>query len=323
MGVRRETVERVAADESLVEDPESIVAFYQQSEFDGLLNVTVAEFVDSSVEIDFGDGRDNGDGGSAGGGGIGGGAGGVGGSVGNLADNNKDFTLFVRWFTSDGGVQCTLRNDFVVGSETRNIISCFDLQSGGGSSVFQLIWVSEGYLDASRSVLPVNVLAFFQNVHGPGGFVSTLTNSQNILKTIFANNFFSCCFPDQLDNTEYFGIISGIGFLLEGIFTFIVAYIFFRGSLPGKVDLNNDPKELGFSYSIQFGQDVRELYDNESTNTDKEESISTDHDDIPQKTVHTVERGDIMRVVFNPRCRYIPYSSAVSFVTLALLIGLR
>ena len=269
-----------------------------------------------STEINFDDGRGGTENGGSGdiGGGLGGGA------AGAVASNNEDFSLFVTWFTRDGGVRCTLRNDFVVNQETRNIIACFDPDSPTGSPIFQLIWISEGYLADSRSTLPVNTLAFFQNIHGVGGFVSTLTDSQQILKTIFANNFFSCCFPDQLDNTEYFGIISGIGFLLEGVFTFLVAYIFFQGRLP-KVQ-GDDPKELGFSYSLRFGQDVQELYDNEEQGT-RESMEDKDQHEIQQKSVHTVERSDIMRVVFNPRCRYIPYSSAVSFVTLTLLIGMR
>lgn len=247
--------------------------------------------------------------------------------------NDVEFTLILTWYTEDGNIECTLRNDFVDSGETRNIISCASDPDENGAVVLQLRWISEGYTGASRSSLPLNLLAFFQNVHGGGGVESTPVASQELLKNVFSNNFFSCCFPSQLDNAEYFGIVSGIGFLLEGVFTFLVALVVFKGRLPDPKLREASQKELAFSYSFRYGDEIKEgdgaeiesyVSDEASMESPKEALKRWSlKDEISGKSVHAVKREDLIRVVFNPRCRYIPYSSTVSFISLALLIAIR
>ena len=84
-----------------------------------------------------------------------------------------------------------------------------------------------------------------------------------------------------------------------------------RRQLSAKAELV-DPSG-SFAYSLN-DQTVREIIVKESIV--KAEAVQT-------TKVHSVRFCQLMQVVFNPRCRSIPYASFISLVSLGALVGAR
>ena len=98
-----------------------------------------------------------------------------------------------------------------------------------------------------------------------------------------------------------------------GVFTFIFVAVVFRGRISSKEKAFDDNKRHSFAYSFREG--VAEEVSLKAAMLEDEE--------LEKRSVQSVGRRDIIRVLFNPRCRYIPYASVVSLLSLAVLMGVR
>ena len=119
----------------------------------------------------------------------------------------------LMFYETLGRLDCLVQFDFLaLSGESRLKAACFARQTVGTSAVIKYSYVSAQTLDAFQATEAF--LVYVQSMHGPlyndddGGF--------ELLEQMFATNFFFCCFPDNLDEVEYFGIFSGLMFFLEG-----------------------------------------------------------------------------------------------------------
>lgn len=90
-------------------------------------------------------------------------------------------------------------------------------------------------------------------------------------------------------------------------------FVLFRGKISAAEAKKAAFKRHSFAYSVREGI-IEEV--------DLKEAIKEDVE-LEKRSVRSVQRRDIIRVLFNPRCRYIPYASIVSFLSLAVLMGVR
>lgn len=220
-----------------------------------------------------------------------------------------EYTL-VMAFATEGQMNCILTMDFdAMSPESQLIAACFSTEVVGNNiPVLRFSFVGQQTFDTYQAA--ESMLLYFQNLHGE--LFSDDDGAFGIMESIFATNFFFCCFPDRLDEVEFFGIFSGIGFLLEGIFTFLFVLVLFRGRISEAEAKKEENKRHSFAYELQEGV-VEEISFKEAILEDKL---------LEKRSVRAVRGRDIIRVVFNPRCRYIPYASVISFLSLVVLIGL-
>ena len=153
-----------------------------------------------------------------------------------VSPDSSVFTLVVLWKNADETIDCALENSFDPSGDdakTRNIITCESKPDDNHSSQVLFQWVSEAFGPKDFDQLVLDFYAFITNIQrqtsGPLD-----RQSQQLLKSFFSVNFFECCAPSSLDTLEYFGIFSGIGFVLEGVFGFVVAYAYYGGGVKRK-----------------------------------------------------------------------------------------
>lgn len=124
-----------------------------------------------------------------------------------------DYTLLMA-FQTEGRLNCVLTMDFESDSaETQLVSACFSTATvGGGLPAIRFSYVGQKTVDAIQAAEAAAM--YFQNMHGE--LFNEDEGAFGLMENLFATNFFFCCFPDNLDEVEYFGIFSGLGFLLEG-----------------------------------------------------------------------------------------------------------
>ena len=146
--------------------------------------------------------------------------------------DSSAFNLVVTWQNDAGTIDCALENFFdpTATQKARNVITCESIPNAKGDSQVVFQWISGAFELEDYLQLVLNFYAFITNVQRPqtGNFDS---QSQKVIKNFFSINFFECCAPSSLDTLDYFGIFSGIGFLFEGVFVFVVTYLYFGGEV--------------------------------------------------------------------------------------------
>lgn len=212
------------------------------------------------------------------------------------------FNLVVLWKNEAGTIDCALETFFdpTGVQKARNVITCESTPNAQDESQIVFQWVSASFETFDYDQLVLNFFAFIVNVQRKT--TGTFDNrSQKVIKNFFSLNFFVCCAPSSLDTLDYFGIFSGIGFLLEGVFVFVITYAYFGGHVEQR-EIRAMEKTKEEASTGGLGDEIikrqKEEYDEKNFTTDK-----------------------LIRVIFNPRCRYIPFPSVVSFASLVVLLG--